>query len=75
MTEEQRNENRVRIGQLIALKRKERGMTQKQLSDLSGVSVQNITKVENGRYNVSVDILGKMCEAMGCRIDITEEEH
>lgn len=75
MTEEKKNENRARIGQLIALKRKERGMTQKQLSDLSGVSVQNITKVENGRYNVSVDILGKMCEAMGCRIEIAEEEH
>ena len=30
----------------------------------------NIYKIENGRYNVSIDILGKICEALGSEIRI-----
>lgn len=66
----QRYHNRIRIGRLIAERRRELGMSLRQLAELSGVSYQNITKIENGRYNVSVDILGKLCDALGMKIDI-----
>lgn len=70
---EEKNLNRLRIGQSIATIRKEKGLTQEQLSQMTGLDRANIGKVENGRYNVSIDILGKICEALGCRIDIVEE--
>ena len=70
---EEKNLNRLRIGQSIATIRKEKGLTQEQLSQMTGLDRANIGKIENGRYNVSIDILGKICEALGCRIDIVEE--
>ena len=69
---EEKNLNRLRIGQRIATIRKENGLTQEQLSQMTGLDRANIGKIENGRYNVSIDILGKICEALGCRIDIVE---
>ena len=72
MIEEEKNLNRLRIGQAIAAIRKEKGLTQEQLSQITGLDRANIGKIENGRYNVSIDILGKICEALGCRIDIVE---
>lgn len=66
--------HRERIGQTIAQLRQEKGYSMRKLADMSGVNFANIYKIENGRYNVSIDILGKICDALGCRIDIMEEE-
>lgn len=66
--------NRERIGQQIAQLRQARGYSMRELADMSGVNFANIYKIENGKYNVSIDILGKICDALGCRIDIMEEE-
>lgn len=65
--------NREYVGKRIAEIRQAKGLSIRQLADLCGVSAQNITKIEHGRYNVSIDILGKICEALNCRIDIVEE--
>ena len=63
-------EHRERIGQRIAELRKAKGMTLVQLSELSGITFQNITKVEHGKYNVSIDILTKLCNVLGAEINI-----
>lgn len=63
--------NRNRIGQLIADARRKQGLTLRELAEKSGVSYQNITKIENGRYNVSIDILGKLCRALDLKIDLS----
>ena len=64
--------HRIAIGQRIAEIRKSKGLSLRQLSEICGVTYQNITKIENGRYNVSIDILGKVCAALGCEIKIEE---
>lgn len=61
---------RERIGKLLANKRNEAGLSVRTLAELSGVSYQNITKIENGKYNVSIDILSKIAAALNCQIDI-----
>ena len=66
--------NREYIGQRVAEIRQMKGLSIRQLADLCGVSAQNITKIEHGRYNVSVDILGKICDALGCKIEIVKKE-
>ena len=71
--EELKIANRNRIGQEIADMRNRHGLTLNQLSELSGVSMQNLTKIEHGRYNVSIDILGKVAAAMGAIVTIAEE--
>ena len=65
--------NREYIGKRIAEIRQTKGLSIRQLAEASGVNFANIYKIENGKYNVSIDILGKICEALECRIDIVEE--
>ena len=64
--------HRERIGKRIAELRASKGYTVRRLAELSGVNYTNIGKIENGRYNVSIDILGKICEALNCRIDLVD---
>lgn len=66
--------NREYIGKRVAEIRQAKGLSIRQLAELSGVNFANIHKIENGKYNVSVDILGKICEALECRIEIVGKE-
>ena len=61
------------IGKRISEIRQAKGLSIRQLAEACGVNFANIYKIENGKYNVSIDILGKICEALGSRIDIVEE--
>ena len=73
MTEEKKQENRIRIGGQVAAIRNKKGLSIRELAEACGVTAQIITKIEHGKYNVSVDILAKICEGLGYRIDIVEE--
>lgn len=61
------------IGKRIAEIRQAKGLSIRLLAEACGVNFANIYKIENGKYNVSIDILGKICEALNCRIEIVEE--
>jgi transcriptional regulator with XRE-family HTH domain len=60
------------IGKRIAEIRQAKGLSIRQLADASGVNFANIYKIENGKYNVSIDILGKICDALGYHVDIRQ---
>ena len=69
--------HREYIGQQLAALRNKQGLTRlttRQLADMCGVTYVNISKIENGRYNVSIDILQKVCDALGADIRIIEKE-
>lgn len=65
--------HREHIGTRIAQIRKDKGLTQRSLSELCGVTYQNINKIELGRYSVGLDILGKICDALGCELRIEDK--
>lgn len=65
--------NREYIGKRLSEIRQAKGLSIRQLAEACGVNFANIYKIENGKYNVSIDILGKICESLNCRIDIVEE--
>lgn len=67
---EEKNLNRLRIGQKIAELRQEKGLTVRQLGEMSGVSYQNITKIEHGKYNVSIDLLTKVLNVLDSKLEI-----
>lgn len=69
-----RYENRKRIGQMLASLRNEKGMTVRELAEKAEVSYSNVSKIENGRYNASVDILGRILFAMSAEIEIKQTE-
>lgn len=72
--EDERLDNRICIGQQIICLRRKRGLTQEQLAELSGLNRVNIAKIENGRYNVSIDILNKICKVLGAQLSINSED-
>lgn len=66
------NNYRAEVGRQVAELRNKRGLSTRQLAELCGVDSSNIGKIERGRYNVSVDILGRVCDALGSRLKIEE---
>lgn len=65
--------HRERIGRQIATIRKEKGLSVRQLAELSGVTFQNINKIELGKYSVGIDVLTKIADALDCEVTITNK--
>lgn len=59
---------REEIGSELQTLRVQNGLTVRELGEMCGMQHSSIVKIENGRYNVSVDILGKVADAMGCKL-------
>lgn len=59
---------RERIGASIREARKMRGMSQEELADACGINRANISKIETGKYNSTLDIIEKICEKLGINI-------
>lgn len=57
------------IGEHIRKARKDRGLTQKQLSEISDISVMSISSYETGRFFPSLIILIALADALNCTID------
>ena len=60
--------HREEIGSELQTLRVQKGLTVRELAESSGVHYSNIAKIENGRYNVSVDILGNVADALGYKL-------
>lgn len=65
-------DDRQRIGKRIAELRAEKGLTQEKLAELSGVGRSHIVRIENGYYSVRLDILTKLGDALGVKIDFVK---
>lgn len=64
--------HREKIGIELRNVRIKRGLTIYELGSLCGMVPTTISKIENGKYNVSVDILGKVADALGYRLTFEE---
>ena len=50
--------------------RKELNLTQAQLAQLVGTKQSNISRLESGEYNPTIEFLSKIAQAMGKNLDI-----
>jgi len=50
--------------------RKKKNISQAQLAQRIGTKQSNIARMEAGQQNFSVDILGKIAEALGCNVKV-----
>jgi transcriptional regulator with XRE-family HTH domain len=64
MTIEQ--QNRKLAGNCIARRRKLMKLTQVELAERSGLTQGNVARVEAGKYNVTLDVLTKICTVLNC---------
>jgi len=67
-----RYEDRARIGGIIRQIREERGMEAQDLARLAGIDAANLSRIENGKYSVGLDILSKIATALGKKVDLVD---
>ncbi len=67
-------ENNIRadIGRQLELYRKENRLSLRQLAELTGLKYSNICRIEQGRYNTGIDVIGKIADALDCDVLITK---
>ncbi len=65
-----RSEERKRIGARIRQLREDKGMEAKQLATLVKIDAANLSRIEQGRYSVGLDILTKIADALGVKVDL-----
>ena len=70
--EKAKESDRLRIGQRIAALRIERGMTQQDLADKTGLIRAHISRIEMGKYSVGLDALQTIADALDCDVEICE---
>jgi len=50
--------------------RKEKNLTQKGLAELIGTKQSNISRLESGNYNPSLELLTKIAQVMGKKLEV-----
>lgn len=59
-----------KIKRLIIEARIQKDLTQKELAELVGTQQANISRLENGTYNPSINFLKKIAGALGKKVEI-----
>lgn len=72
MTDEQKQQERLRIGQRIKALRTEEKITLAELAERAGLDAPHISRIEAGRYNVGIDTLASIAKAIGREVDLVE---
>lgn len=60
-----------KIGDEIKRRRKLLNITQKTLSELAGVGINTLTKMERGEANPTIDVLERVLNTLGMEINVT----
>lgn len=63
------DENLIRLGKHVKQIRAERKMSQQKLSDISGLAVRTISKIERGKMNPSYEVLSTLVSVLGISFD------
>lgn len=64
------NSPRQEVARQIKQVRKEQGITQESLAELVGTKKSNISRLESGRYNPSLDFLARVAGGLGKKIQV-----
>lgn len=66
-------QERLRIGKRIAAIRSEKNLSQSDLAKLTGMTPGNISRIESGRYSTGIDILSRIADVLGYRLEFEEK--
>ena len=72
MTDEQKQATRERMGMRIAALRKLAGLSQEQLAERAGLQRTHISRIEAGKYAVTLETVQAIAEALGMTVDIID---
>ena len=60
----------VAVGRVFKQTRRELGLTQQEVADVSGVKRPNIARLESGKHSPTIDMLQRIAQSMGMEIEI-----
>ena len=72
MTDEQKQATRERMGMRIAALRKLAGLSQEQLAERARLQRTHISRIEAGKYAVTLETVQAIAEALGMTVDIID---
>ena len=72
MTNEEKQAVRDRIGARISQLRKEAGLTQEQLSESAGLQRTHVSRIEAGKYAVTLETVEAIAQALNMKVDIVK---
>ena len=61
----------VMVGNAVAAARARKGISQKELSDLTGIDQSDISKIERGIANPSINTLSRIAQALDAKLQIS----
>lgn len=70
MTDSERQNTRERIGKRISTLRKIQGLTQEELAIRTGLQRTHISRIENGKYAVTLETLQTIAKALNHKVDL-----
>lgn len=62
------------IGKQIKDRRDTLGITQPDLAEMAGISVNTLYKIETGQGNPTIKVLNKIAEILGMELTLTEKK-
>lgn len=62
--------NKEELGELLKERRNFLGITQKELSEISGVTLRKLVDIENGKANPTFSTLEKLLDVLGLKTKI-----
>ena len=74
MSSGDRQGERTRIGKKIRQIREEKGIEAKDLAKLANIDAANLSRIEQGKYSVGLDILSKLAFVLGYHIDLVPNQ-
>ncbi|ANH83161.1 transcriptional regulator [Niabella ginsenosidivorans] len=74
MSSGDRQGERTRIGKKIRQIREEKGIEAKDLANLANIDAANLSRIEQGKYSVGLDILSRIAFVLGYHIDIVPNQ-
>lgn len=66
-------QERIRIGKRIAAIRSEKNLSQSDLAKLTGMTPGNISRIESGKYSTGIDILSRIADVLGYRLEFEKK--
>lgn len=61
---------RKEVGEQIKAARKKAGLSLRDIEEKTGISRNHISRIEQGRYNVTIDTLSTVCEVLNIKLTI-----
>lgn len=65
-------DKRLEFGQRIVELRDKAGISQEQLAERAGITSNNLSRIETGRYSPGIDILIRIGDAIGMKLTYTK---